>query len=98
MVIWFVAHQRELSAAQAMLTDVQTQEEQLRIHLGRKNEMVVERAHLDERRRLLAALEGQTSIVLVLADISRRLPKTVVITRLGLNEDVRTVKKTDVND
>jgi Tfp pilus assembly protein PilN len=85
MLVWFGAHHQELGAAHAMLTDIQAQQQQVRIHLDRKGALVAERAHLDEHRDLLAALGDRARLVVVFADLSRRLPNRVVLTRFGVD-------------
>jgi Tfp pilus assembly protein PilN len=83
MVVWVVAHHHRVDTAKAMLPEVARQQEQLTIHTAKKAEMEAERADLYNRQRLLRQLEDQASLVLVLSDISRRMPETIVLTELS---------------
>jgi hypothetical protein len=83
MGIWVVAHQREVASAQAMLADVAAQRNQVDIHLALREQMEKQRQGLLDQRRLLDHLAGETRLVAVLSDISRRLPETVVLTDLN---------------
>jgi len=85
MAIWLVAHFHQARSAQAMLNDVASQEQQLALTADIKAEMESERARLARHQALLAQLEGHVSLVLVLSELSRRLPITIVLTSVEIN-------------
>lgn len=85
MGAWFAAHQGQIATAEAMLTEAGLQKDQVRVHAEKQRQMSAERARLDARRRLLEELSDQASLVLVLGDVSRRLPPRVVLTGLTFN-------------
>lgn len=84
MVLWVVAHQHRLAEVKAMAVDVARQQNQVDIHLGRKQTMEAERAELRARRQLISQLESDGSLVVVFSDISRRMPETIVLTELSV--------------
>lgn len=82
MGVWVAVHQRELASAEAVMIELSHQKKQLEIDLARKQAMEARRAVLEEHRRLLRDLGASGSAVVVFSDLSRRLPETVVLTRL----------------
>jgi len=84
MIVWIVAHQHELSAAQAMINDIARQDEQLQVHAARKATMEEERARLEEHDKLVEQLSCRTHLAVVLGDLSRRLPETTMLTTLNI--------------
>ena len=88
MGIWFVANRSQISAAQAMMADIAAQQRQLEIHLQRKQGHLERRALLDARGKFLAQLEQRTSLTPILADISQRMPSTVLLTSLYSNDNL----------
>ncbi len=82
MVIWVAANQHQLSSANAMLMDVTAQREQIAQHLTKRDQMESEKNHLRDRQRLLEQFDSHASLVVVLSDLSRRLPETVVLTKV----------------
>lgn len=84
MIVWIVAHHHELSTAQAMIDDIARQDDQLRVHAARKAALEVERARLEEHDRLVAQLSRRTHMAVVLADLSRRLPESMMLTTVRI--------------
>jgi len=82
MVLWVVANRHQISSANAMLTDVAAQREQFDQHLAKREAMETEQSRLRDHQRLLEEFEGPASLVVVICDISRRLPETVVLTNV----------------
>jgi len=82
MFVWVAAHRHEIASAQAMLTDVARQDEQIRIHAEKKAVLEAERAHLLERERLVEELSSPTQLAFIFSDMSKRVPDTVVLTKL----------------
>jgi Tfp pilus assembly protein PilN len=85
MGTWVVFHRQRLAVAQDLLADLGRQRGQIAIHLTNKQSMEVQRERLRDRRRLIERLQDQPSLVVLLSDISRRLPETMVLTRLDVN-------------
>lgn len=83
MVLWIVANRREVSQASAMMNDVVAQQQQLAVHLAKKDAMEAEKNRLRNHQRLMDEFDRQASLVVVLGDISRRLPETVVLTKVS---------------
>ncbi|MFH1417117.1 MAG: PilN domain-containing protein [Planctomycetota bacterium] len=84
MAVWIVMHQHRISTAQAMLPELDRQQEQIEIHMAKKQAMESRRANLRNHKRLLGELENAVSLELAFSEIGRRLPKTVVLTELTL--------------
>jgi Tfp pilus assembly protein PilN len=85
MALWVVANHHRLSSAQAMVAEVERQEQQVRIHLAEKQRMEAERAVLESHQRLIEQLEAGIDLAVVFSDISRRMPDTVVLTAMTAN-------------
>lgn len=83
MVLWIVANRHQVSQASAMLSDVVAQQQQLAVHLAKKDAMEAEKQRLRDHQRLMDQFERPASLVVVLGDISRRLPETVILTRVS---------------
>ena len=83
MLIWVGSHRHRLATVKGMMVDVAGQEQQVRIHLAKKVQMDAERARLFDRQRLIEQLREGVDLVVVLSDISRRIPKAVVLTELS---------------
>ncbi len=84
MAVWIVSHHHRISTAEAMLPDLDRQQEQIEIHLAKKQMMETQRAGLRDHKRLLGELENVVSLELALSEIGRLLPETVVLTDLKL--------------
>jgi Tfp pilus assembly protein PilN len=84
MVVWVTAHHHDLASADAMFVDVSTQREQVEVLLSKKAEMEKERQSLADRELLIRRLEEHVNIVVLTSDISKRMPETVVLTKLNL--------------
>lgn len=82
MVLWVVANKHQVSSANAMLTEVISQHDQIGDHLAKKEAMEAEANRLRDHQRLLTQFESHASLVVVMSDISRRLPDAVVITQV----------------
>lgn len=84
MIIWITAHHHQVASAEAMLADVRTQRDQVEELLIKKSEMEKERAALATRRRLMDCLEDDVNTVVLMSELSRSMPQTVILTRLIL--------------
>ena len=82
MLIWVFSHQHRLASVEAMMTDVSGQEQQVTIHLAKKEQMDAERRRLSDCRQLIEKLSEGVDLVVVFGEISRRMPETVVLTEL----------------
>lgn len=87
MVIWFLANRHELAVAEEMHRGILSQHNQLKIHLAEKSKLIERRGALRDRRNLIQQLAHRTSPVGIFADISNRLPATVVLTHVSLEAD-----------
>lgn len=85
MVLWIVAHQHQLSSAEAMLVEVSSQKSQLSDIGTRKAELIRDRDRLVEHEQTVGQLSDRASMVIVLSLLSRSLPETVVLTELILD-------------
>ncbi len=83
MALWVVVHRQQLRVVEAMRADVRRQHEQISIHLAKKQQMETERERLRGRQRLIDHLAQNVSLEVLLSDISRRMPETVVLTDLS---------------
>jgi hypothetical protein len=83
MTLWIVANQHQLSGAEAMLTEIGDQREQINQHLAKRDAMEVEMNRLRDHQRLLDQFESHASLVVLLCDVSRRLPETVILTKIS---------------
>lgn len=84
MGLWTTAHFRELQNAEAMITQLDAQREELTNLLARKAEMQALHEKLEQHRRRVALLEQDESLTVVFSDVSRRMPPTVFLTGLHL--------------
>lgn len=82
MSLWVVSNRHELSEANALLAITSQQRQELNQQWAHYEAMEAQRAALIERQERLDLLESRASLVLVLADISRRMPATVFLTEL----------------
>lgn len=85
MAIWVVVHHHRLSSAEAMLAEVMLQKDQIKIHADKQEVMKREKTHLNKRHELINQLSEQASLIVVYSDLSRRLPTTVVLTKVTLH-------------
>ncbi len=84
MGLWVGAHHYRCASAEAMINEVAGQQRQIDIHLAKKQSMEVEQARLRDRGWLIDQLRDNASVVVLFSDISRRMPKTVVLTELSV--------------
>jgi Tfp pilus assembly protein PilN len=84
MVLWMTAHNRELATAEAMLTDARQQLTQVDILLTRKGAMEARRERLARLERLVSELRSPASPVVIMSDLSRRMPESVILTDLSI--------------
>lgn len=82
MAVWFVAHQRDISTATAMLADAQSQQDQVRDLAEKKQSMLDQQARLSANEDLLRSLASPTDLTIVLADLTKRMREPFVITKL----------------
>ncbi len=85
MLLWIVAHHRQINTAEAMLCDVSQQRDQLALIAGKRAELERERSELKEQMRLIDRLANRASYVVVLAELSRSLPANVVLTEVAVH-------------
>ncbi len=85
MGLWTTAHLRELQNAEAMITQLDAQREELTNLLAKKAEMQALHEKLEQHRRRVALLEQDESLAVVFSDVSRRMPPTVFLTGLHLH-------------
>ena len=83
MLVWVAVHHHRLASAKAMSLEVARQQQQVTIHLAKKQQMEVERGKLQDRQRLIGQLAEGADLVVVFADISRRMPQSIVLTELS---------------
>ena len=84
MVLWVVAHNSELASAEAMLADANEQMTQLDILLARKSNMDARRDRLARLEQLVSELRPTASLAVILSDLSRRMPDSVMLTDLAI--------------
>jgi len=87
MGIWIGVNKRMIASARAMMPEIEAQQRQVDIHIARTKQLIDDRATLDARRGFLEQLQQRISLVPVLADISDRMPESVLLTRLSLNAE-----------
>ncbi len=87
MGVWLIVHQHDIATADAMEADIAAQRDQLKVHLARKDAMVARQNRLRDRQRLIEELGKQVSLVVVFADISRRLPTNMLLTEVAVDAD-----------
>ena len=85
MVGWVGVHQQGLAALENVKRNLDGQLEQVRIHQAQQNHMNDKRNRLDERRRLVEGLGEGVSLVVILAEVSRRTPDHIVLTELKVD-------------
>lgn len=85
MVLWIAAHQRQLSVAEAMLTEVSSQKSQLAQIAQMKAELAAEQARLMAHEQLIEQLSDRADLVIVSSELTRCMPESVVLTEVKLN-------------
>lgn len=85
MLLWLVSHQHRLASAEAMLQEVDQQRQQVQIHAQKQEALKHRWDQLHDQRRLIDTLSQRTKLVLVFADLSRRLPDRILLTKLDLD-------------
>lgn len=85
MIVWIAAHEHQVSTAKALLTEVSQQHEQLKVHATKKAVLEAERLRLSEYEDLIRTLADRGSLVVVLSDLSKKMPESVMLTRLSMN-------------
>ncbi len=82
MLVWVVAHQRQLASAAAMMIDAQSQQAQVRELAEKKQTMQDQRERLAANEELLRQLASPTELAVVFADLSSRVREPFVLTRV----------------
>lgn len=85
MVLWATAHVRELQSADAMITQLGAQRDELTSLLAKKADMQALHEKLEQHRQRVALLEQDESLTVIFSDVSRRMPATVFLTGLRLD-------------
>ena len=85
MVLWVVVNGHRVSQAEGMLFEVAQQDKQITMNMAKKEHMTQQREVLRDRQRRVEQLSSRTKLVVVLSDISRCLPETVVLTELSVH-------------
>ncbi|MBX3394864.1 MAG: PilN domain-containing protein [Phycisphaerae bacterium] len=85
MCIWLVANHRQLSVAEAMLADVESQQSQLKHLSEEKLQLQSELAGIVTHEQMIGQLGDRASLVIVLADLSRNIPENVKLTRVTMD-------------
>jgi len=85
MCLWFGVNRQMIASARAIMPEIETLQKQIDIHRSRTEKLMADRATLDARRAFLEQLHQQISLVPVLADISDRMPESVLLTRMSFN-------------
>ncbi len=85
MLLWFVSHQHRVASAEAMLQEADQQRQQVQIHAIKQESLKRRWDRLHDRRRLVETLSQRAKLVLVFADLSRRMPDRILLTKLDLN-------------
>lgn len=82
ILVWCIAHQGQVNSASAMLIEVQQQDDQLQLHLQQKQTLETERVRLERREFLVDTLSSPTRLGVIFADISERIPKSMLLTQV----------------
>lgn len=85
MVLWVVVNSHRVSQAEGMLIEVAQQDKQITMNMTKKGHMTQQREVLRDRQRRVDQLSTRTKLVVVLSDISRCLPETVILTDLSVH-------------
>lgn len=85
MAGWIVLHQQDLATLENVKRNLDGQLEQIRIHQAQQDHMNDERTRLDDRRLLVEGLSEGISLVVILAEVSRRTPENIVLTELKVD-------------
>lgn len=88
MGIWIGVNRTMIASARAIMPEINLLQKQIEIHRGRVEELSANRAMLDARRAFLDQLQQRINLVPILADISERMPESVLLTRFSFNPDL----------
>lgn len=95
MGLWVGVNRRMIASARAIMPEIELIQRQIDIHRDRVAELTAKRTVLDARQKFLDQLQQRISLVPVLADISERMPETVLLTRLSFNPELLVTEADD---
>jgi len=84
MGIWLGQNRREIAQADWFLGDLAAQQQQLKISLARKEQLIQERERLKAQQEIVEKLQEHVSLVVLFADLSARIPESVALTSVSL--------------
>lgn len=84
MVLWVIVQRHQISSAQAVMTEIENGRQQISDHLIKRDAMEIERTRLDEQHQLVSRLFNGSHLAVVLSDLSRRQPDTIVLISMTL--------------
>lgn len=88
MGLWFAVNRQMIASARAMMPEIDMLQRQVDIHRERVVELTAKRTVLDARRLFLEQLQQRISLVPILADISERMPESVLLTEFSFDPDL----------
>jgi len=81
MAIWFYTNQSRIVRAEAMMDDAEAQQLQVANVAAYKLQLLQQRSGLNDLQDMLSTLSGDRDLVLIVAELSRRVPTTIVLTK-----------------
>ena len=88
MGFWIGVNRQMIASARAIMPEIDLLQKQIDIHRERVVELTANRATLDARRVFLEQLQQRISLVPILADVSERMPESVLLTRFSFNPEL----------
>jgi len=88
MIVWVGAHEHQVGVAEAMLADVTAQKQQLGLMVTERSHMEEEQARLRDQVELIEKLSNRAGLIVVLSDLSRCVPESVLITECSIKASV----------
>ena len=104
MAVWFYTNQSRIARADAMMDDAEAQQLQVANVAAYKLQLLQQRSGLNDLQKMLNTLTGDRDLVLIISELSRRVPETIVLTkcdvtvpsiyRFGIETDPKDADKT----
>lgn len=84
MGVWLGLNRREIATANELLDGLNDQREQIGFSREHKDILVAEKTRLEARQHVVEMLQEHVSLVVLLADLSARMPPSVALISLNL--------------
>lgn len=81
MTVWFYTNQSRIARADAMMEEAEAQQQQVANVAAYKLQLLKQQSGLSDLQEMLSTLSGDRDLVLIVAELSRRVPVSIVLTK-----------------